>query len=104
MQSTSLAKAHAGLAKMVRERRTTFGPPRSPLAQRRRTLRGCCVSAFLAMTPCGARRGAALLLPLPLGAACAAQWAPVRPVRLIVPFPPGGAVDTITRIVATGLP
>src|SRR5437868_2073377 len=34
----------------------------------------------------------------------AAEWAPSRPVRMIVPFPPGGAVDTIGRIVASGLP
>src|SRR5438552_3296184 len=27
----------------------------------------------------------------------AAEWAPSRPVRMIVPFPPGGAVDTIGR-------
>ena len=33
-----------------------------------------------------------------------AQWSPNRPVRLIVPFPPGGAVDTIGRIVASRLP
>ena len=36
--------------------------------------------------------------------AAAAQWSPSRPVRLIVPFPPGGAVDTIGRIVASRLP
>ena len=33
-----------------------------------------------------------------------AQWSPNKPVRLIVPFPPGGAVDTIGRIVASRLP
>ena len=33
-----------------------------------------------------------------------AQWSPNRPVRLIVPFPPGGAVDVIGRIVAARLP
>ena len=36
--------------------------------------------------------------------ACAlAQAFPSRPVRFIAPFPPGGAVDVITRITATGL-
>ena len=36
--------------------------------------------------------------------ACAlAQAFPSRPVRFISPFPPGGAVDVITRITATGL-
>ena len=32
-----------------------------------------------------------------------AQTYPTRPVRFIAPFPPGGAVDVITRIVAAGL-
>ena len=31
-----------------------------------------------------------------------AQAFPSRPVRFISPFPPGGAVDVITRITATG--
>ena len=34
----------------------------------------------------------------------AAQWSPTRPVRLIAPFPPGGTVDVIGRIVASRLP
>ena len=33
-----------------------------------------------------------------------AQWSPNRPVRLIVPFPAGGAVDVIGRIIASRLP
>ncbi len=32
------------------------------------------------------------------------HWSPTRPVRLIVPFPAGGAVDVIGRIVASRLP
>ena len=32
------------------------------------------------------------------------QWQPTRPVRLIAPFPPGGAVDVVARIVASRLP
>ncbi len=48
-----------------------------------------------------------LAAALTLAAASAdanAQWSPSRPVRLIVPFPPGGAVDVIGRIVASRLP
>jgi len=43
-------------------------------------------------------------LLLAAGAALAQQRYPTRPIRLIVPFPPGGAVDVIGRIVVTGLP
>lgn len=47
----------------------------------------------------------ALATALALGASIAhAQWSPSRPVRMIVPFPPGGAVDVIGRIVASRLP
>ncbi len=33
-----------------------------------------------------------------------APWSPTRPVRMIVPFPPGGAVDVVGRIIAARLP
>ncbi|HMN80658.1 MAG TPA: tripartite tricarboxylate transporter substrate binding protein [Burkholderiaceae bacterium] len=40
---------------------------------------------------------------LPLGAAHAQGWQPTRPVRLIVPYPPGGAIDIIGRFIAPQL-
>ncbi|MDB5867524.1 MAG: hypothetical protein JWO70_5330 [Betaproteobacteria bacterium] len=56
------------------------------------------------MTWAHRRTFCAALLAIASVGAPAAEWAPKRPVRMIVPFPPGGAVDTIGRIVATGLP
>lgn len=40
---------------------------------------------------------------LSTGAAVRAATYPNRPVRLVVPFPPGGNVDTVARIISPGL-
>jgi tripartite-type tricarboxylate transporter receptor subunit TctC len=46
--------------------------------------------------------GAALLLAAPGARAQQPAW-PARPVRIIVPFPPGGLVDTLARLVSQRL-
>ncbi|WP_439598509.1 Bug family tripartite tricarboxylate transporter substrate binding protein [Falsiroseomonas sp.] len=45
--------------------------------------------------------GAGLLAVPFLGRGAAAQWAPARPIRLLAPYPPGGGVDTTSRLLAT---
>ena len=50
------------------------------------------------------RRALAGLLALPalarVAAAQGASWSPARPIRLIAPYPPGGGVDTTSRLLA----
>ncbi|KAA2213342.1 Bug family tripartite tricarboxylate transporter substrate binding protein [Teichococcus oryzae] len=43
-----------------------------------------------------------LCTPALVGTARAQSW-PARPVRIIVPFPPGGAIDAMTRLLAPSL-
>ena len=45
---------------------------------------------------------AAFVIALVNGAAWTADY-PARPVRFIVPYPPGGGADTLARIVTKGL-
>src|SRR5262245_23487704 len=45
----------------------------------------------------------ALGLLLALSTAAAAQDYPTKPVRLIIPFPPGGSNDVVGRLIATHL-
>lgn len=56
---------------------------------------------------CSVRTAAIIACPLLLGAAdagaAAAPGYPVKPIRLIVPFPPGGSVDAVGRLVGQKL-
>ena len=45
-------------------------------------------------------RRALLATAIASPAAAQAPWAPARPVRLIAPYPPGGGVDTTSRLLA----
>ena len=35
--------------------------------------------------------------------ACAADWAPAQPIRMVVSYPAGGPTDVIARIVAADM-
>jgi tripartite-type tricarboxylate transporter receptor subunit TctC len=59
------------------------------------------------MTIALTRRGALGLLAapalMPAGSARAQAWAPDRPVRIIVPFPAGGGLDLVGRVLAEAI-
>jgi len=56
------------------------------------------------LKPCRGRQAVAGAVLLGIGVAAMAQGYPGKPIRLIVPFPPGGANDIVARIVNIKLP
>jgi tripartite-type tricarboxylate transporter receptor subunit TctC len=52
------------------------------------------------MTRLTRRALGAALLAVPLARPALAQWSPTRSIRLIAPYPPGGGVDTTSRLLA----
>lgn len=55
--------------------------------------------AFATVKPARALLRTALLLGLFITVSAVAQSFPTKPIRVIVPFPPGGGTDLVTRIV-----
>src|SRR5215468_10391437 len=52
---------------------------------------------------CAARFVLSLALAIGMGSAVEAQSFPEKPIKLVVPFPAGGATDTTARLVAQRL-
>jgi len=69
---------------------------------RERKLTGCGLTAFRVLVKAGAIVGTVLLIGVTV-APLYAQSYPKMPIRLIVPFPPGGGNDTLARIVGPKL-
>jgi tripartite-type tricarboxylate transporter receptor subunit TctC len=46
---------------------------------------------------------ATLATPFLAAGAAAQGWAPSRPIRFVVPFPPGGATDVVARVLGEGM-
>ena len=48
-------------------------------------------------------RPAAVALVLAMAAAWSVAWAQTGTIKIVVPFPPGGAIDVIARVMADGV-